>query len=90
MLRFPIIILFGFLILAFSISNNLSGEVSLMDLSLALFTKFNTSFSLEGSQEDMVKFIVEESVSGKLWLEIRYLLSIRSEICAPLRRMLVH
>ena len=75
MLRFPIIILFGFLILAFSISNNLSGEVSLMDLSLALFTKFNTSFSLEGSQQDMVKFIVEESVSGKLWLEIRYLLS---------------
>ena len=63
MLRFPIIILFGFLILSFLISNNRFGEVSLMDLLLAWFTKFITSFSLERSQEDMLKFIVEESVS---------------------------
>ena len=75
MLRFPIIILFGFLILAFSISNNLFGEVSLIEVSLVLFTKFNISFSLEGSQEDMLKFIAEVSVSGKLWLESRYLSS---------------
>ena len=62
MLRFPIII-FQFLILSFLISNNRFGEVSIMNLSLAWFTKFNTLFSLEISQEDMVKFIAEESVS---------------------------
>ena len=44
-----------------------------MDLSLVWFTKFNTLFFLERLQEDMLKFIVEESVSGKLWLEPRYL-----------------
>ena len=44
-----------------------------MDLLLTWFTKFITSFSLERSQEDMRKFIVEESVSAKLWLELRYL-----------------
>ena len=47
-----------------------------MDLLLAWFTKFITSFSLERSQEDMRKFIVEESVSAKLWLELRYLSTI--------------
>ena len=73
MLRFPIIILFGFLILGFLISNNRFGEVSLMDLLLAWFTKFITLFSLERSQEDMLKFIVEESVFVKPWLELRYL-----------------
>ena len=62
MLRFPIII-FEFLILSFLISNNRFGEVSIMSLSLAWFTRFNTLFSLERSQEDMVKFIAEESVS---------------------------
>ena len=62
-IRFPIIIFFGFLILSFLISNNRFGEVSLMDLLLAWLTKFITSFSLERSQEDMLKFIVEESVS---------------------------
>ena len=75
MLRFPIIILFGFLILSFLISNNRFGEVLLIDLLLALCTKFITLFSLEISQEDMLKFIVEESVSVKLWLEVRYLSS---------------
>ena len=34
-----------------------------MDLSLAWFNKFNASFSSEGSQEDMLEFIVEESAS---------------------------
>ena len=61
MLRFPIIILFGFLILSFLISNNRFGEVTLMDLLLAWFTKFKTLCSLERSQEDMLKSIVEES-----------------------------
>ena len=69
MLRFQIIDLFGFLILSFLISNNRFGEVSLIDLSLAWFTKFNSSFSLEGLREGMPKFIVEELVSGKLWPE---------------------
>ena len=69
MLIFPIIIVFGFLILSFLISNNRFGEVSIMDLLLAWFTKFITSFSSEGSQ-DILKFIVEESVSVKLWLEL--------------------
>ena len=66
MLRFPIIILFGFFNLTFLISNNRSGEVSLMGLSLSWFTEFNTSFSLERSQEDILKLIVKGSVSGKL------------------------
>ena len=34
-----------------------------MDLLLDWFTKFITSFSLERSQEDILKFMVEESVS---------------------------
>ena len=75
MLRFPIIILFGFLILSFLISNNRFGEVSLIDLLLAWFTKFITLFSLERSQKDMFKFTVEESVSVELWLKLRYLSS---------------
>ena len=66
MLRYPIIILFRFLILSFLILNNRFGETSLIDLSLGWFSKFNTYFSLECLQEDMLKFIVEESVSGKL------------------------
>ena len=66
MLRYPIIILFRFLILSFLILNNRFGEMSLIDLSLGWFNKFNTYFSLECLQEDMLKFIVEESVSGKL------------------------
>ena len=70
MVRFPIMILFGFLILSFLISNNRSGEVSSMELLLGWFTKFNTSSSLERSQEDMLKFTVAESVSVKLWLEL--------------------
>ena len=49
MLRFPIIILYGVLILSFLIPDNRFGEVSLMDLLLAWFTKFITSFSLERS-----------------------------------------
>ena len=65
MLRFPIVILFGFFILSFLISNNRIGEVSLTDLLLAWFTKFITLFSLERSQEDMLKFM-EDSVSVKL------------------------
>ena len=60
MLRFPIIILFGFFILSFLISRNKFGEVSLMELSLACFTKFNTLFFLERLQEDILEFIVEE------------------------------
>ena len=75
MLRFPIIILFWFLILVFLFSNNRFGEISLMDLPLAWITKFNTLFSLERSQEDTLKFMVEESVSDKLWLKLRYLSS---------------
>ena len=70
MARFPIMILFRFLILSFLISNNRSGEVSSMELLLGWFTKFNTSSSLERSQEDMLKFTVAESVSVKLWLEL--------------------
>ena len=70
MARFPIMILFEFLILSFLISNNRSGEVSSMELLLGWFTKFNTSSSLERSQEDMLKFTVAESVSVKLWLEL--------------------
>ena len=46
-----------------------------MDSLLAWFTKFITSFSLERSQEDKLKFIVEESASVKLWLELRQLSS---------------
>ena len=46
-----------------------------MDLPLAWITKFNTLFSLERSQKDTLKFMVEESVSGKLWLKLRYLSS---------------
>ena len=72
MLRFPIIILFGLLIFSFLISNNRFGEVTLMDLLLAWFTKFKTSCSLERSQEDMLKSIVEESVFVKLWIGLRY------------------
>ena len=77
MLRFPIIILFGFLILSFLISNNRFGEVTSMVFLLAWFTKFNTSCSLERLQEDMFKSIVEESESVfvKLWIGLRYLLS---------------
>ena len=44
-------------------------------LLLAWFTKFITSFSLERSQEDMLKFIMERFVSVKLCLELRYLSS---------------
>ena len=73
MLGFLIIILFEFLILSFLISNNRFGEVSLMDPLLAWFTKFITLFSLERSQDDMLNFIVEESVSVKLWLELQHL-----------------
>ena len=63
MLRFLIVILFGFLILTCLISNKQVGEISLMDLLLDWFTKFITLFSLERSQEDILKFMVEESVS---------------------------
>ena len=63
MLRFLIVILFGFLILTCLISNKQVGEISLMDLLLDWFTKFVTSFSLERSQEDILKFMLEESVS---------------------------
>ena len=38
-----------------------------MNLTLDWFTKFNTLFSLERAQEDMLNFIVEESVPGGLW-----------------------
>ena len=61
------------IILGFLISNNRFGEVSLTELLLAWFTKFNNLFSLKRSQEHILKLIVEESVSGKLWLELRYL-----------------
>ena len=50
--QFPTIILFRFLLLSFLIRNNRFGEISLMDLSLAWSSKFNTSFFLERSQED--------------------------------------
>ena len=73
MLRFPIIILCGFLILSFLISNKRFGEVALMDLLLPWFTKFNTLCSLERSQEGMLKSIVEESVFVKLWIGLQYL-----------------
>ena len=63
LLRFLIVILFGFLILTCLISNKQVGEISLMDLLLDWFTKFVTSFSLERSQEDILKFMLEESVS---------------------------
>ena len=46
-----------------------------MELLLTWFTKSNISFFIERSQEDMVKFIVKGSVSGKLWIAFRYLLS---------------
>ena len=46
-----------------------------MELLLTWFTKSNISFFIERSQEDIVKFIVKGSVSGKLWLEFHYLLS---------------
>ena len=59
----------------FFISNNTFEGVTLMDLLLTWFTKFNNSCSLEKSQEDMLKSIVKESVFGKLWKEIRYLSS---------------
>ena len=58
MLRFPIKILFEFLIRSFLISNNRFREFSLMDLLLAWFTKFIILFSLERSQEDMLKACV--------------------------------
>ena len=47
-----------------------------MDLLLAWFTKFNTLCSLERSQEDMFKSIVEESVFVKLWIGLRYVSSL--------------
>ena len=75
MLRVPIIILFEFLVLSFLISNSRFGEVTLMDLLLAWFTKFKTSCSVERSQEDMLKFIVEESFFVKLWIGLRYVSS---------------
>ena len=37
-----------------------------------IWLRFITSFSLERSQEDMLKLIVKESVSAELWLERRY------------------
>ena len=37
-----------------------------------IWLRFITSFSLERSQEDMLKLIVKESVSVKLRLERRY------------------
>ena len=46
-----------------------------MDLLLAWFTKFKTSRSLEISQEDMLRSIVEESVFVKLWIGLRYVSS---------------
>ena len=46
-----------------------------MELLLAWFSKFNTSFSLERLQEDRIKFILEESVCVKMWLELPYLSS---------------
>ena len=68
MLRFPITILFGFLILSFLISNNRFGGVTVIDLLLAWFTKLSTLCSLERSQEDMLKSMVEESDFVKLWI----------------------
>ena len=44
-----------------------------MDLLIVRFTKFNTQFSIERSQEDMFKCISEVSVSGKMSLEFGYL-----------------
>ena len=44
-----------------------------MDLLIVWFTKFNTQFSLERSQEDMFKCISEVSVSCKMSLEFGYL-----------------
>ena len=52
-----------------------------MDLLLAWFTKFNTSFSLERLQEYMLELIVEESVSVKLWLELQYYALIYVHVC---------
>ena len=40
----------------------------LIDLLLAWFTKFKTLCSLERSQEDMLKSIVEKSVFVKRWI----------------------
>ena len=37
-----------------------------------IWLRFITSFSLERSQEDMLKLIAKESASVKLWLERRY------------------
>ena len=72
MLRFSVQILFAILIPSFLNPNDRFKEISLMDLSLAWFGKFNISFSLKRSPEDMLKFIVEQWVSDKLWLELRY------------------
>ena len=75
MLRFPIIILFGFLILSFLIANNRFEEVTLMGLLLAWFIKFNALYSSERSREDMHKSIVEKSVFVKLWIGLQYVSS---------------
>ena len=75
--KFPVIILFGFLILSVLISNNRFGQVSLVDFCY-LGIKFITLYSIERSQENVPKFIVEGSVSAKLWLELRFLSSTTS------------
>ena len=45
------------------ISNNRFAVISLMDLSLSLFTEFDASFSLERSQGDMLKFDTSSRIS---------------------------
>lgn len=72
MLSFSVQILFPILLPRFLNTNDRFKEISLMDLSLAWFAKFNISFLLKRSPEDMLKFIVEQWVSGKLLLERRY------------------
>ena len=72
MLRFPVQVLLAILLPSFVNPNNRFKEISLMDLSLSWFTKFNIYFLLKRSPEDMLKFIVEQWVSGKLLLERRY------------------
>ena len=72
MLRFPVQVLLAILLPSFVNPNNRFKEISLMDLSLSWFTKFNIYFLLKRSPEDMLKFIVEQWVSGKLLLERLY------------------
>ena len=60
MLSFSVQILFPILLPRFLNTNDRFKEISLMDLSLAWFAKFNISFLLKRSPEDMLKFIVEQ------------------------------